>query len=122
MYSKETMARFMNPRFVGEIENPDSVGEAGNMKCGDIMRIYIKVKDELIDKISFKTYGCVTAIGASDYLCEIAKGMHLDKAENISSKDIIAKMGDVPHSKIHCSILAHEALKKAIQIYKEKNG
>jgi len=120
MYSKETMERFMNPKYAGEIKDADAVGEVGNVKCGDIMRVYIKVKDNKITDIRFKTYGCVTAIGASDYLCEIAIGLTLEEAEKLTSKDVAAKMGDVPAIKIHCSVLAQDALKDAIKEYRKK--
>jgi len=122
MYSKETMKRFTNPKYAGEVKNPDAVGEVGNVKCGDIMQVSIKVKDNKIKDIRFKTYGCVTAIGASDYLCEIAKGKTLEEAEKITSKDVIARMGKVPMIKVHCSVLAQDALKKAIQDYRKKHG
>lgn len=121
MYSKETMKRFTKPKYVGEIKDADAVGEVGNVKCGDIMRVYIKVKDDKIKDIKFKTYGCVTAIAASDYLCEIAKGKKLEDALKISAKDVAAKMGEVPAIKFHCSILAQDALKEAIKIYRGKN-
>lgn len=120
MYNEKIMERFTKPKFAGEIEDVDAVGEVGNVKCGDIMRVYIKVKDDRIDDIKFKTYGCVTAIGASDFLCEIAKGKTLKEAEKITSKDIVEQMGDVPLIKIHCSVLAQDALKKAIENYRKK--
>ena len=120
MYNEKIMERFTKPKFAGEIEDADAVGEVGNVKCGDIMRVYIKVKDDRIDDIKFKTYGCVTAIGASDFLCEIAKGKTLKEAEKITSKDIVEQMGDVPLIKIHCSVLAQDALKKAIENYRKK--
>jgi nitrogen fixation protein NifU and related proteins len=121
MYSKETMDRFMHPKYAGELENADAIGEIGNVKCGDIMRVYIKVKDNIIEDIRFKTYGCVTAIGASDYLCELAKGKTLEDAQKITSKDVVKQMGEVPSIKIHCSVLAQDALKKAIENYMSKN-
>lgn len=119
MYSKKIINRFKNPKFAGEIKNPDAVGEVGNIRCGDIMRIYIKVKDNKIQDIKFKTYGCIAAIASSDYLCEITKGKTLEQAEKITSKDVIKKMGKVPGIKIHCSVLAQDALKKAIKNYKK---
>ena len=120
MYSKKILERFRNPKFVGEISDADSIGEVGNVRCGDIMRIYIKVKNNKIQDIKFRTYGCVAAIASSDYLCELAKGKTLDKALKITSKDIVKKMGEVPQIKIHCSVLAQNALKKAIEEYREK--
>ena len=120
MYSKQVLDRFQNPKFVGEIENADGIGEVGNVKCGDIMRIYIKVEDNKIQDIKFKTYGCVAAIVSTDYLCEIVKGKTLDQALKVTSKDVVKKMGKVPTIKMHCSILAQDALKKAIRDYREK--
>lgn len=133
MYNDIIMEKFKNPRFVGDIENADGIGEVGNVKCGDIMRISIKVKkednngnvianldDQIVEDIKFKTYGCVTAIASSEILCEIAIGKRLEEASKITSKDVLAQMGsDVPASKIHCSILAHEALAEAIKNYKD---
>ncbi len=126
MYSKEVLERFQKPVFSGEIENPDGVGEVGNPRCGDMMKLFIKVKkensSEIIEDIKFKTYGCVAAIVSTDYLCEIAKGLTLDQAQKITSKDIAAKIGDIPPIKYHCSVLAQEALKKAISNYREKRA
>ena len=121
MYSKKILNRFKNPKFAGELKKANAVGEFGNVKCGDIMRVYIKVKNNKISDIKFKTYGCVAAIAASDYLCEIAKGKTLSKALKITSKDVVKKMGDVPQIKLHCSVLAQNALKKAIKNYKKNN-
>jgi nitrogen fixation NifU-like protein len=122
MYSKKIMARFTKPKFAREMKDADAVGEVGNVKCGDIMRVYIKVKDNRIKDISFMTYGCVAAIASSDYLCEMAKGKTIDKALLITSADVVKKMGKVPNIKIHCSVLAQDALKQAIEAYKTKGG
>ena len=122
MYSKKVMQRFTKPKFAREMKDADAVGEVGNVRCGDIMRVYIKVKKDKISEISFMTYGCVAAIASSDYLCEIAKGKTLEQAKKITSKDVINKMGEVPMIKIHCSILAQEALKKAIENYQSKTN
>ena len=120
MYTKKILNRFQNPKFAGEIKKADAIGEIGNVKCGDIMRVYLKIKDNKIIDIKFKTYGCVAAIASTDYLCEIVKGMTLDKALKITSKDVVKKMGKVPSIKLHCSVLAQNALKKAIEEYKKK--
>ena len=118
MYTPEIMKRFTDPTFAGEMKDADAIGEVGNVKCGDIMRVYIKVKDNKIADIKFLTYGCVTAIGSSDVLCEIALGKTLEEAEKITSQDVVAAMGgNVPAIKVHCSVLAQEALKKAIDVY-----
>ncbi len=123
MYSKATLKRFQNPKFVGEMKDADAVGQEGNVKCGDIMKIYLKVdKNEKIKDIKFQTYGCVAAIAASDAMCELAKGKTLKQAEKISSKDIIKLLGDIPIIKVHCSILGTKALKNAIKNYKEKKN
>ena len=120
MYSKKIINRFKNPKFTGEIKKADAVGEVGNVKCGDIMRVYLKIEDNMIKDIKFKTYGCVAAIASTDYLCEIVKGKTLDEALRVTSKDVVKKMGNVPAVKLHCSVLAQNALKKAIEKYKKK--
>lgn len=122
MYTNKILNRFSKPKFSGEIKNADGIGEVGNVKCGDIMRIFIKVKDDKISDIKFKTYGCVAAIASTDFLCEIVKGMNLDDALKVSHSDIVKKMGNVPSIKIHCSVLAHDALKEAIEDYKKKKN
>jgi len=122
MYSKKVIARFKNPKFAGEIKNPDAVGRVGNMKCGDVMEIFLKVDDKTrkIKNIKFKTYGCIAAIAASDAMCELAKGRTLEQAKKITYKEIIKKMGgDVPKIKVHCSVLGTRALKAAIENYKK---
>ena len=121
MYSKETIERFRNPKNTGEIPNADAVGEVGNMKCGDVMKIYLKVEKNKIKDIKFQTYGCMAAIASSDMLCELAKGKTLDEALNIKFSDITKGLGELPHIKIHCSVLGTHALKKAIENYKSNN-
>ncbi|MBD3209741.1 iron-sulfur cluster assembly scaffold protein [Candidatus Woesearchaeota archaeon] len=120
MYTEQVTERFKKPRFMGEIQEADSTGEVGNVRCGDIMRVSIKVKDDRIADIKFKTYGCVAAIVSSDYLCELVKGKTLEEAENVTSKDVIERMGEVPAIKTHCSVLAQDALRKAIKDYRKK--
>lgn len=123
-YSKNVMKHFMHPKNMGEIENPDGIGEVGNPKCGDVMRVTIKVekkKDkEIIKDIKFKTFGCVTAIANSSVLTTLVKGKTLEEAEKIGRKEILKELGEVPKIKIHCSCLADEALKKAIQDYQKR--
>jgi len=122
MYEKKVLKRFKDPKFVGVIKDADAVGEVGNVKCGDIMRVYIKVKDNKISQMKFKTYGCVAAIVSTDYLCEIAKGKTLEQAKKITAKDVLKAIGSkIPMIKMHCSILAQNALKKAIENYQEAN-
>ncbi len=121
MYSKKVIEIFKNPKFAGEIKNADAVGEVGNVKCGDIMRVYLKVKDNKIENIKFKTYGCIAAIAASEAMCKLAKGKTIEEALNITSKDIVKELGgELPLIKVHCSVLGMQALKKAIENYKNK--
>lgn len=120
MYTKEVLKRFKNPKFMGEIKDADAVGEMGNLACGDVMRIYIKIKNNIIKDIKFSTYGCPAAISASDALCELAKGKTLAEAEKITSKDIVNVLGELPPIKLHCSVLGMQTLKKAIENYKKR--
>jgi nitrogen fixation protein NifU and related proteins len=119
-YSKEVFKRFTNPKHFGEIKNYDAVGQVGNPKCGDVMKIFLKVKDNIIKDIKFKTFGCVSAIASSDALCELAKGKTIEEAKKITNEDIIKMLDGLPSIKIHCSVLGAEGLKKAIQNYEEK--
>ena len=122
MYSKKALKHFKNPKFVGEIKKADGIGEIGNVKCGDIMRVYIKVKDNKITDIKFKTYGCVAAIASSDVLCELAKGKTIEQASKITDKQIASHLGNLPPVKLHCSVLGMNALHKAIEDYKKKKN
>jgi len=120
MYNKKVLERFENPKFAGEIKNPDGIGQVGNLKCGDIMKIFIKVNNGIISDIKFKTYGCVAAIASSDMLCEMALGMKVDDAYKIKDYDIVKKLGELPNIKYHCSVLGASALRKAIEDYKKR--
>ena len=122
-YSKELMKHFKNPKFVKDVKNANGIGEVGNVACGDIMHLEIKVdeKTKQIKDIGFKTFGCAAAIAASDVVCEIAKGKKLDDAKKIKKGDIVKKLGGMPNIKIHCSILGIEALQKAIKDYEERS-
>ncbi len=122
MYSKKVLKHFQNPKFVGEIKNPDGIGEVGNVKCGDIMKVCIKVKDNKIQDIKFNTYGCVAAIASSDVLCELAKGKTIEQALKITDKQIAAYLGNLPPIKLHCSVLGMNALHKAIEDYKKRKN
>jgi len=120
-YSKELMKHFKNPKFVKKLKSPDAVGEVGNLRCGDIMRLKIKVSDNKIKDIGFQTFGCPAAVASSDVTCELAKGKTLEQAKKLTKDDIIKKLGGMPSIKIHCSVLGIQALKKAIDDYEGKN-
>ncbi|MFH1209410.1 MAG: iron-sulfur cluster assembly scaffold protein [archaeon] len=121
MYSKKVMEHFMHPKNVGEIKKADGIGEVGNTRCGDKMRVYIKIKNNKIVKATFKTFGCASAIASSDALCELAKGKTIEDAKKITNKDIIDFLGgEMPAVKIHCSVLGMQALRDAIKNYEEK--
>lgn len=122
MYTEIVMDHFMNPRNVGEIENADGVGEVGNVKCGDIMRIYIKVNGETIEDIKFKTFGCGSAIAASSMATVLIKGLTVEEALKVTNKQVVEALGGLPAVKVHCSVLAEQALKAAIYDYATKNG
>jgi nitrogen fixation NifU-like protein len=120
-YSKKVMDHFKNPRNVGEIENPDGVGHVGNPVCGDIMELYIKVKDGIIVEAKFKTFGCGAAIATSSMVTEIVKGKSIKEALRISNKTVAEALDGLPAVKMHCSVLAEEALRSAIEDYLNKS-
>ncbi len=122
MYTQQVMDHFTNPRNVGEIENADGVGQVGNAKCGDIMRISIKVENDVITDVKFRTFGCGAAIATSSVATEMVKGKTLDEALALTNQMVIEKLGGLPDVKIHCSVLAEEALHAAIADYKAKHG
>ena len=119
-YTEQVMDHFMNPRNMGEMENPSGVGTVGNAKCGDIMRIYIKVENDVITDVKFKTFGCGAAIATSSKATELVKGMTLEEAEKLTNKMVMEALGGLPPVKVHCSVLAEEALHAAIQDYRER--
>jgi len=119
LYSKKVMEHFKNPRNVGEMENPDGVGHVGNPVCGDIMELYIKVNDGIIVEAKFKTFGCGAAIATSSIVTEMVKGKSIEKALKISNKAVAEALDGLPPVKMHCSVLAEEALKSAIDDYVE---
>ena len=121
-YSEKVMDHFSNPRNVGEIENPDGVGEAGNPKCGDIMKIYLKVKDNIIEDIKFKTFGCASAIASSSMATEMIKGKTVDEAWELTNAAVADALDGLPPVKMHCSVLAEEAIHRAINDYRVKQG
>jgi nitrogen fixation protein NifU and related proteins len=120
-YTKMVKDHFFNPRNVGEIKDADGVGTVGNPTCGDVMTIYIKVKDEIIIDIKFKTFGCAAAIATSSILTGMAKGKMLDEALKITRDDVANELGGLPAIKLHCSNLAADALREAIKDYRKKN-
>jgi nitrogen fixation NifU-like protein len=119
-YSKKVMDHFIHPRNVGEIEKPDGYGKVGNPVCGDVMEIFIKVKEDIIKDIKFKTFGCGSAIATSSMITELAKGKHVDEAIKITRQDVADELDGLPSKKMHCSNLAADALKAAIEDYKKK--
>ena len=119
-YTQQVIDHFMNPRNMGEMENADGVGTVGNAKCGDIMRIYIKVEDNVITDVKFKTFGCGAAIATSSKATELVKGKTLDEALQITNKMVMDSLGGLPPVKVHYSVLAEEALHAAIQDYKDR--
>jgi len=122
LYTDIVMDHFSNPRNVGEIKDADGVGEVGNMKCGDIMKIYIKVEDDVIKECKFKTFGCGSAIASSSVTTEMVTGKTIDEALELTNKDVVQQLGGLPSVKVHCSVLAEDALKVAIYDYAQKTG
>ena len=122
LYSEKVMDHFRNPRNVGEIENADGVGEVGNAKCGDIMKIYLKIEENIIQDVKFETFGCGSAIATSSMATELIKGKSLDEALTLSNKAVVEALDGLPPQKVHCSVLAEEAVKAAIKDYYDKNG
>ena len=119
-YTEQVMDHFMNPRNMGEMEDASGVGTVGNAKCGDIMRIYIKVDNNVITDVKFKTFGCGAAIATSSKATEMVKGKTIDEALKITNKMVMEALGGLPPVKVHCSVLAEEAMHAAIQDYKER--
>ncbi len=122
MYSDKVMDHFRNPRNVGEIEDADGIGEEGNPQCGDIMKVFIKVKDDVIKDIKFQTFGCGSAIATSSMVTEMVMGKTIDEAEKVTNKAVAEALDGLPPLKMHCSNLAADALHSAIQNYREKHG
>ncbi len=121
MYNDKVMETFQNPKNVGEIENYDGIGTVGNATCGDIMQITIRVENGIITDAKFKTFGCAAAVATSSTATEMIKGMTLDEALTVTNKRVIEYLGGLPAQKIHCSVLAEEAIKNAIDDYRSKH-
>ena len=122
LYSDKVMDHFRNPRNVGVIEDADGVGEVGNAKCGDIMKIYLKIKDDVIQDVKFETFGCGSAIASSSMATEMIKGKPLADAMQLTNKAVAEALDGLPAHKIHCSVLAEEAIKAALKDYYDRNG
>ena len=122
LYSEKVMDHFRNPRNVGVIENADGVGEVGNAKCGDIMKIYLKIENDIIVDVKFETFGCGSAIASSSMATEMIKGKPISEALQLTNKAVTEALDGLPAQKIHCSVLADEAVKSAVKDYYDKNG
>ena len=122
LYSEKVMDHFMNPRNVGKIEDADGVGEVGNAKCGDIMKIYIKVDNDIITDVKFNTFGCGSAIAISSMATELIKGKPVSEALELTNKAVAEALDGLPAHKLHCSVLAEEAIKAAIEDYESKKA
>lgn len=122
IYSDKVMDHFANPRNVGEIENADGIGEVGNAKCGDIMKMYIKIDGDVISDVKFKTFGCGAAVATSSIATEMIKGKKLEDALQLTNKAVVEALDGLPPAKLHCSVLAEQAMKAAISDYYTKQG
>ncbi len=122
LYTDTVMDHFMHPRNVGEIKDPSGVGEVGNAKCGDIMKMYLDIEDNVIKDVKFETFGCGSAIASSSMATEMIKGKTVEEALAITNKDVVDALGGLPAHKLHCSVLAEEAIKSAVKDYYDRNG
>ncbi len=123
LYSEKVMDHFTNPRNVGKIEDANGIGEVGNARCGDIMKIYLKVNDDgIIEDVKFNTFGCASAIASSSMATEMIKGRHIDEALELTNKAVVEALDGLPPVKIHCSVLAEEAVKSAVKDYYDRKG
>lgn len=122
LYSEKVMDHFTNPRNVGTMEDADGIGEVGNAKCGDIMKIFLKIRNDIIEDVKFSTFGCGSAIASSSIATEMIKGKPLSQALELTNRAVVEALDGLPPHKIHCSVLAEEAVKAAIKDYYDKNG
>ena len=122
LYTETVMDHFMHPRNVGTLEHPDAEGEVGNAKCGDIMKIYLKIDNDIITDVKFETFGCGSAIASSSMATELIKGKPLSEALTLTNKAVTEALDGLPAHKIHCSVLAEEAIKSAVKDYYDKKG
>jgi nitrogen fixation NifU-like protein len=122
LYNEKVIEHFTNPRNVGEIPDADGVAEVGSRQCGDIMKIYIKVENNVITDIKFKTFGCASAIASSSVMTEMVKGRTIEEALKLTNKEVVDELGGLPPAKVHCSVLAEEAIRAAIKDYMDKKN
>ena len=122
LYSEKVMDHFRNPRNIGAIEDADGIGEVGNAKCGDIMKIYLKIENDIITDVKFETFGCGSAIASSSMATELIKGKPVEEALSLTNKAVVEALDGLPAHKLHCSVLAEEAIKAALKDYYDKNG
>ena len=122
LYTETVMDHFMHPRNVGEIENPDGVGQVGNAKCGDIMKMYLKIQNNIIEDVKFETFGCGSAIASSSMATELIKGKTIEEALAVTNKQVVDALGGLPAYKLHCSVLAEESIKAAVKNYYDRNN
>ena len=122
LYSEKVMDHFLHPRNVGVIEDADAVGEVGNAKCGDIMKMYLKIKDDIVEDVKFETFGCGSAIASSSMATELIKGKPLSEVKNLTNKAVTEALDGLPAHKIHCSVLAEEAIKSALEDYRSRQA
>lgn len=122
LYSDIVMDHFMHPRNVGEIPDADGVGQVGNAKCGDIMKMYLKIKDNVIQDVKFETFGCGSAIASSSMATELIKGKTIEEALAVTNKQVVDALGGLPAYKLHCSVLAEESIKAAVKNYYDRNN
>ena len=121
-YSEKVMEHFVNPHNVGKLEDADGIGEVGNAKCGDIMKMYLKIENDIITDVKFNTYGCASAIATSSIATDMIKGQPLSEALKLTNKAVVEALDGLPAVKIHCSVLAEQAIKAAVKDYYDKNG
>ena len=122
LYTETVMDHFMHPRNVGEIADADGVGEVGNAKCGDIMKMYLKIKNNIIEDVKFETFGCGSAIASSSMATELIKGKTIEEALAVTNKQVVDALGGLPAYKLHCSVLAEESIKAAVKNYYDRNN
>ena len=122
LYTDTVMDHFMNPRNVGSIDDASGVGEVGNAKCGDIMKMYLQIEDGIISDVKFETFGCGSAIASSSMATELIKGKTMDEALAVTNKQVVDALGGLPAQKLHCSVLAEESIKAAVKDYYDRNG